>query len=351
MDKFESQNNHLFAVYENTTGNMYFWLPGKFGLSFFYQYHPSSGWRRLSTLWLVLVKNMIVSEGKLYYTLYEQWDPTGHKSYLYSLDLKTCRTTALLQKDSLSDIYAAGNGKLLIHLLGYKGDQHKAGIYYYSVDNQQLSSVWWHDYAEVKYGEKGISLKKTVDDTWKYYDYNTETVFETGFSGQGCLSADIFSKTHWQTLRLNPYVYSIYLNGNIVQQIDGHHRITMNESYEIWYDKNEGKQTIHVMDVHSSENNPQLVEYEVSVYSNIFILSHFAVMMSDVKTATLTLIDLSTGEMEQISPRMNTAFSFSHNSEHFLSPLFNDQDIRRAEQVLNTGKNITAGRNIIHSFD
>lgn len=95
---------------------------------------------------------------------------------------------------------------------------------------------------------------------------------------------------------------SICLDGEMIYGIEGYEGITENAQYVIWYHAPKGRQMVHALDVYASENAPQIAEYELNVMSNIYLLDHWAVMRDDEEAGTLTLIDLETGAITQISP-------------------------------------------------
>ena len=88
----------------------------------------------------------------------------------------------------------------------------------------------------------------------------------------------------------------------MIYQVVGYNGITKNDQYVIWYQSPRGQQRIHVLDVYASEDAPQITEYEVNVLSNIYLLDHYAVMLSNEITPTLTMIDLKMGTVTSISP-------------------------------------------------
>ena len=299
-DRIDTRNRYLYATIDKTTDSMYIWVPGKLGFSHIYQYHPSFGWKRLASLWNSLVKTMIVSDEVLYYTLYGQLDATGEVSYLYALDLKTRGTTQLLRSERVIDIEAAGAERILVFLGGMKDGQQPYGYYFYDLHEKQLTEFDVSDCNSISFMEKGIALGKD-EDTWFYYDYSTEDIsFEISFSTRNFV--DIYSPRYWTEQLMSKYDTLIYLDGEMIYQVVGYNGITKNDQYVIWYKSPRGKQRIHVLDVYASEDAPQITEYEVNVLSNIYLLDHYAIMLSDENTSTLTMIDLKTGTVISISP-------------------------------------------------
>ena len=298
--RIDPRNQFLYATYSETTDCMYFWIPGKLGFSNIFQYHPSSGWTCLTSPWIGSVKTMIVSDGILYYSVPRQLDARGRASDLYALDLKTRRTTHLMRNELVIDIEAAGNERLLVNLRGYKDTQQSPGYYFYDLTEKKFTELDMSDYNRISFMEKGIALGKP-DDKWCYYDYSTERIaFEINFSTKNYVN--IYSPRYWTEQLMSEYDTLIYLDGKMIYHIEGYDGITENDQYVLWYKAPRGKQQIHVLDVYASENAPQISEYEVNVMSNIYLLDHYAVMLSDENTTTLTLIDLKTGNVTSISP-------------------------------------------------
>ena len=303
MERTDRMNHYLYAAIDRETDIIYFWVPEIWGLSSIYQYHPEFGFRRLSILWNSAVKTMIVSNGMVYYTLYNQLDATGISANLYSLNPRTGLTYRLLKNEDVRDIYAAGDGKLLVHIMGGENDGHPAGFYFYDLKHEKLTRQW-EGFQGVEFGEKGVSLRRTTDDSWVYYDYSLGSVaFDTDFHGGTDSSVCIFSPNYWIE---KPYSLSVegivYLNGDRIYTVEKGVGVTSNERYVVWWLKTDEEQQIHVLDVYASKQVPQIKTYEVVTSSNIFILDRYAVMKRDDNTCNITMIDLDSGEISLISP-------------------------------------------------
>ena len=306
MDRIEPRNTSLYAVYDGDTGCMYFWIPGKYGFCHIYQYHPDIGWKLLLNLWGSRIKNMIVSDGVLYYTLYGELDATGEVCSLYALNLKTRRTSRLLRDQTVIYLEAAGDGKLLVMLRTFTDERLPSGyhyddaLYFYDLHEKRITAFDISEYVRCSFMEKGMALGKP-DGAWGFYDYAVEdTTFEISFRTDNFVH--LYSPRYWTEQLMGTYDTSIFLDGEMIYGIEGYEGITENAQYVIWYHAPKGRQMVHVLDVYASEKAPQIAEYELNVTSNIYLLDHWAVMRDDEDTGTLTMIDLSTGAITQISP-------------------------------------------------
>ena len=300
IDKIDTRNRFLYATIDKATGCMYFWLPGKLGFSHIYQYNPDHGWKLLHNPWCSEVKSMVVSDGVLYYTLYGQLDASGRVAHLYALFLRKGYISHLLRHERVVDILAAGDGKVLVDLCGYKDGQQPDGYYFYDLYTKQFTELDVSGCNRITFMENGFALGKP-DDTWAYYDYSTEDIsFEISFSTQNF--ADIYSPRYWTEQLMGKFDTLVYLDGEMIYQIAGYDGITKNDRYVIWYKAPRGRQVIYALDVYASEDAPQIAEYEVNVLSNIYLLDHYAVMLSDEAANALTMIDLETGVVSRIAP-------------------------------------------------
>ena len=303
MEKTDRMNHLLYAAIDRKTDVIYFWLPEQYGLSSIYQFHPELGFRRLSILWNSAVKTMIASNGMVYYTLYNQLDARGIRANLYSLNPQTGRTYELLKNEYVRDIYAAGDGKLLVHIMGEKDDGHPAGFYFYDLKHEELTRQW-DDFQGVDFSEKGVSLRRSTDDSWVYYDYILDDVaFDTDFQGGTDSSVCIYSPNYWIEKPSSLSVEAIvYLNGDRIYTVEKADGVTSNERYVVWWLKTDEEQQIHVLDVYASKKVPKIKTYEVVTSSNIFVLDRYAVMKRDDNTCNITVIDLDSGVISLISP-------------------------------------------------
>ena len=141
---------------------------------------------------------------------------------------------------------------------------------------------------------------KQPDSSWDFFDFETETMMEIDFYSSNYV--DIYSGAYWTEMVPGSYNISIYLNGNMIHQVTGYEGITKNENYVIWYTRNNDTQIMYVLDVAASAESPHIMQYEIVTVSNVYILDHYAAMLTGQNDGTIALVDLETGEISHIAP-------------------------------------------------
>ena len=245
---------------------------------------------------------MFVVDDVIYYTTFERLVADGSIANLYALDVKTCRNRQLLKDKKVGDIYAAGDGKLLLRL-----DPNTApGFFLLSLEDESLECVTDNENEVEGFtrGESGLLFKKR-DGTWALFDYETEAWCSIDEPIEGYRR--IISPSCYIACNdpLN-FGYTVFKNGYPIITIapSEYCGVSQRGQYVIWSTAWSGLQRIRVLDVYASENTSQthISEYKVDVCSNIFILDHYAFLMSNADACLLTVIDLVSGSINQISP-------------------------------------------------
>ena len=290
--------NSFYGVYDKESDSMFFVLPGKWGWSHIYRYHPIDGWKKLTSVWYSEVQSMIVSEDILYYTVEHELGPNAD---LFLFNSKTNKKERILRNEIVTDICAADCKTILVNLDGGASGQH-SGLWLYSVVDKQLMAPLFSEYttyATARTNETGISLKQS-NSSWDYFDFETETIIEMNLYSHNYV--DIYNVAYWTEMVPGSYNISIYLNGNMIHQVTGYEGITKNEDYVIWYTRTSDAQSMYVLDVAASVESPHIMQYEIVTTSNIYILGHHAAMLTGKNDGTIMLVDLETGAISHISP-------------------------------------------------
>lgn len=241
---------------------------------------------------------MIVCDGILYYTVEHALGPNAD---IFLFDLKTNKKKRILRNEIVTDICAADDKTILVNLDGGTSDQ-PSGLWLYSVVDKQLMAPLFSEYttyATARTNETGISLKQS-NSSWDYFDFETETIIEMNLYSHNYV--DIYNVAYWTEMVPGSYNIAIYLNGNIIHQVDGYEGITKNENYVLWYTRTSDAQSMYVLDVAASVESPHIMQYEIVTTSNIYILGHHAAMLTGKNDGTIMLVDLETGAISHISP-------------------------------------------------
>lgn len=298
-----TRENSFGAVYDEATGNIYYLLPGWWGLAF-YRYHPQNGWKKLGSV-SSGVGEVEYSDGWIFYKKSGGW--SGGYSDLHALNVETGKKVHLVK--NLCNLLTAVDGEAIIY--------NRSSEMYERVNPETLerTPIEWTG------GYRSQTGETFADDSgaWSFKPYGGALVPLDYVSERDvyALRPDCWVSFDWDYSR-KPYGdLEIWRGGELALTARCDDWV-MDDRYVVWYEIEQetwvtvagGTTTYHTADEHikhlyiydtmGAHDEPLCVEVPVDfrIDRGMCLVKGTAVILTAEKWghSTITCIDLATGE-------------------------------------------------------